>query len=320
MTIPKRKSMKPFFRYIPVLFLSLATTSIGAAQASGTSGSLLGDYIVEITLGIALLVSIIVLLVLLVVLNVLKAFVNLQKEQLAEAKGEVEAVVEESAWKKFMQSLTKSVPLTQEKDVLTDHEYDGIRELDNKLPPWWLALFYITIVFGVAYLLHYHVFNTGLSQDEEYAQEMAMAEEQIKAYQASLELSIDETNVEITTVEADLVEGQQIFVSQCAACHANDGGGGVGPNMTDQYWIHGGDIKDLFATVKYGVPQKGMISWQSQLTPAQMRNVSSYILTLQGTTPENPKEPQGELYVPEVIEEVDSAQVEEMAGEAISMK
>ena len=142
---------------------------------------------------------------------------------------------------------------------------------------------------------------------------MAEAAEQVKAYQAGLALSIDETNVEVATDASALAEGQQIFTAQCSACHANDGGGGVGPNLTDQYWIHGGDIKDLFSTIKYGVPQKGMISWQSQLTPAQMQNVASYILTMQGTTPANPKEPQGDLYEP-------AEEPAEEESQAISMK
>lgn len=305
--------MKTLFKYIPVLFLSLATMGTGAAQASDYSGGFFADYIVEVTLGVALLVSLIVLLVLVVVLNVLKTFVKMQQEEKLIAEGiSPEKIAEEraaqpSAWQKLMMAMTKSVPIEQEDDVLTDHEYDGIRELDNRLPPWWTAMFYLTIIFGVVYFFHYQVLRTGPSQDEEYVLEMAAAEEQINAYKASLALSIDETNVEFITEADALAEGEQIFIAQCAACHAADGGGGVGPNMTDEYWIHGGDIKDVFATIKYGVPQKGMISWESQLTPEQMQNVSSYILTMQGTTPASAKEPQGERYVPAASEEIEEA-------------
>jgi cytochrome c oxidase cbb3-type subunit 3 len=315
-------NMKTFFKYIPVLFLSLATMSTGAAQASDTSGGFFADYIVEITLGVALVVSLVVLLVLIVVLNVLKTFVKMQHEEKLIAQGinpeeaAAQIAAEPSAWEKLMKAMTRSVPLEKEDDVLTDHEYDGIRELDNRLPPWWTALFYVTIVFAVVYLFHYQILKTGPTQDEEYAMEMAAAEEQIAAYKASLALSIDETNVEFTTEAAALAEGEQIFVSQCAACHAADGGGGVGPNMTDEYWIHGGSITDVFSTIKYGVPQKGMISWESQLTPGQMQNVASYILTMQGTTPANPKEPQGELYVPEAEDGIEEA-VE--TAEAVTM-
>ena len=310
--------MKTFFKYIPVLFLSLATMSTGAAQASDTSGGFFTDYLVEITLGVALLVSLIVLLVLIVVLNVLKTFVKMQAHEkliaqgISPEKAAAQMAAEPSAWQKLMIAMTRSVPIEQEDDVLTDHEYDGIRELDNRLPPWWTAMFYITIVFGIIYLIHYQVLQTGPSQDEEYEMEMAAAAEQIAAYKASLALSIDETNVEVTDEAGALAEGQKIFTSQCAACHANDGGGGVGPNLTDEYWIHGGDIKDLFSIIKYGVPQKGMISWESQLTPSQMQNVASYILTMQGTSPANPKEPQGDLYVPPTEEPAETS-------EAISM-
>ncbi|MFT4739055.1 MAG: cytochrome c oxidase cbb3-type subunit 3 [Paraglaciecola sp.] len=290
--------MKIFFKTISVLFLSLATIGTGAAQAGDTSGGMLSNHMVEITLGLALLVSLIVLLVLVVVLSVLKTFVKVQREDKMVAAGITanEVSDEPSAWKNFVTSLTKSVPVDQEEDVLTDHEYDGIRELDNRLPPWWTAMFYATIVFGIAYLLHFMILGTGPSQDEEYVIEMAEAEEQIQIYQSSLALSIDENSVTFTEDPVALADGEKIFISQCAACHANDGGGGIGPNMTDEYWIHGGSINDIFSIIKNGVAQKGMISWKAQLTPEQMQNVSSYILTLQGSTPASPKDPQGELY------------------------
>ena len=136
------------------------------------------------------------------------------------------------------------------------------------------------------------------SQDEEYTAEIVKADAATEAFMASSTELIDEANVEIVTEATDLEAGATIFQRQCAVCHAADGGGGVGPNFTDEYWIHGGDIKDLFKTIKYGVPEKGMISWQAQLNPSEMRSVASYILTLVGTTSANPKEPQGELYVP----------------------
>ena len=317
--------MKKLYKYLPVLFLSLAATSKGAAQASDTSGSFLSQYLTEITLGVALIVSILVLLVLIVVLNVLKTFVNMQKEAVAETKKTEEVAVaeeKESFISRIYKKLTESVPVEREEEVLTDHEYDGIRELDNKLPPWWTYMFYVTIVFAVVYLLHYHVFYTGPSSAEEYEMQMAEAKEQIEAYQASLALSIDETNVTVTDDPQLLAEGEQIYEANCVACHATDGGGGVGPNFTDQYWIHGGDIKDLFKTIKNGVPQKGMISWKSQLTPQQMQAVASYILEFQGTTPQNPKEPQGELYVPEESEqenESDTTANESEDASAISL-
>lgn len=196
--------------------------------------------------------------------------------------------------------LVDSVPVTEEKDILLDHDYDGIKELDNNLPPWWKYGFYLTIVFGIFYLLIYHVSGTGKLQADEYKEELRVAalakEERMKA---SAENITDE-NV-VTLIDADrITKGKEAFQKLCAACHRNDGGGQVGPNLTDEFWLHGGGIKNIFKTITYGVPAKGMISWQSQLSPKQIQEVSSYILTLKGTNPPAPKEPQGDKWLEEV--------------------
>jgi cytochrome c oxidase cbb3-type subunit 3 len=197
---------------------------------------------------------------------------------------------------RVMHQLTDAVPVEREEEVMTDHEYDGIYELDNNLPPWWKAMFYVTIVFGVAYLLHYHIFDTGDLQETEYEKEVAEAQAEIDAYLATQGNNVDETNVTLIEDDARLASGQELYVQKCSPCHGAEGGGGVGPNLTDQYWIHGGDIKDIYRTIKYGVPAKGMIPWESQLSPTQMQDISSFIITLEGTNPPNPKEPEGELY------------------------
>jgi len=207
-----------------------------------------------------------------------------------------ETVEEEDDWVDgLLHTLTDATPVDREEEVATDHEYDGIRELDNNLPPWWLAGFYISILFAVIYLLRYHVLGTAPLSEEEYKIAMVEAELAKEEYLKTAANLVDESNVEALTEEARLLAGGEIFAKNCAVCHANDGGGGVGPNLTDAYWLHGNDIKDVFKTVKYGVPAKGMIPWQDQLNAAEMQEVSSYILTLVGTTPANPKEPQGEL-------------------------
>ena len=148
------------------------------------------------------------------------------------------------------------------------------------------------------------------SSGERYEQEMAKAKEAKKARLASLGSQIDETNVKLLTDEAAIVAGQAEFVSKCAACHLADGGGSVGPNLTDEYWLHGGSVKDVFKTIKYGVPAKGKIAWESQLTPPQIQNIASFIISLKGTTPATPKEPQGELYIAETTETMDSTTTE----------
>jgi cytochrome c oxidase cbb3-type subunit III len=182
---------------------------------------------------------------------------------------------------------------------LGGHEYDGIRELDNKLPRWWVYLFYVTIIFAVVYLLGYHVTKWWPLQEDEYKSEMAALDSLKKANpQATVDL---ETMVPMTAA-ADLAAGQETFKKICSVCHGQQGQGLVGPNFTDQYWIHGDtitnsiSIKNLFQVVTNGVIEKGMIPYKDQLSPVQRQQVLSYILTLQGTNPPNPKAPQGKKY------------------------
>lgn len=184
-------------------------------------------------------------------------------------------------------------------DELLDHDYDGIQELDNAAPPLFNYILIGTVVFAVGYLLIFHVFKAAPLQKEEY--QLALQQKQVEAEaRAALALnSIDETNVTVLTSSTDIAAGQKIFEEKCVVCHLADGGGQVGPNLTDKYWIHGGGIADIFRVVKKGGrPGKGMISWESQLSPEQMAQVASYVLTFQGTTPANPKPPEGELYEP----------------------
>jgi len=233
-----------------------------------------------------------------------------------------EAVEEKSEEGSFIHVLTDAVPVEREHEVMTDHEYDGIRELDNNLPPWWVWMFYVTILFAFVYLIYYHVLPYGMSQEEQYVAEVEQAEADREAYLAQAKNLVDENTVEFLADASDLKTGKAIFTELCQQCHAADGGGGVGPNLTDQYWIHGSSIKDIFKTVKYGVPAKGMISWESQLRPVQMAQVSSYIKTLEGTTPANPKEPQGDFYKPEGAPadttQTESPDIEEMENEGDS--
>ncbi|MEJ8804476.1 c-type cytochrome [Pontibacter sp. H249] len=175
--------------------------------------------------------------------------------------------------------------------IHSDHDFDGIQEYDNDLPPWWKAMFYVTIVFGIGYMLHYHVFRTGALQDEEYAMEMEQAAI-LAARNADDPNAV--TNYQVMTDAAAIESGKALYNTNCAACHGTEGQGTVGPNLTDEYWLHGGNVNDIFKTVKYGVPAKGMVPWQGKLTKDQILEVSSYILSIQGSNPANAKEPQGE--------------------------
>ena len=223
----------------------------------------------------------------------------------------------ENAWTKFDRKfLTRAIPLEREADIMLDHNYDGIRELDNSLPPWWKWGFIFTIIFAVVYMISYHVSGTGKLQLQEYKDELTQAqiakEERIKISGEN----VNEENVIVLTDVNGLAEGKNIFVKNCVACHLADGGGQVGPNLTDDFWIHGGGIKNIFATITNGVPAKGMISWKTQLIPKQIQQVASFILTLQGTKPLVAKDPQGDIWV-ETFKQATDSSTAVVAGSSI---
>jgi len=279
------------------MLLPVMLSAQDAAPAASASNHLVLSDLVLI-IGLVVLVAAIY-----TILRVFSMIIKLEEIRMLREKGLDEiaahyAQPEKPMLTRIWNKLQGTVPISKEKEILFDHSYDGIHELDNKLPPWWVGLFYITIAIAVVYLYVYHVSDIGLSSAEKYEQEMEQAKADVAAYLATKADLVDETNVDKLTDEPDLAAGKEIFMTNCAVCHGQNGEGGVGPNMTDQYWIHGGDIKDLFRTIKYGVPEKGMISWSSQLRPAEMQKVASYILTLQGTNPPNQKEPQGNLWTP----------------------
>jgi len=174
--------------------------------------------------------------------------------------------------------------------LLLDHEADGIRELDNNLPRWWVWLFYITIIFSVVYLGYYHVFAIGKSSAEQYAIEKAAGDKIKHASMAKFEDSMGE--LAPSTDPAVLAQGEQTYNLLCAPCHRNDGGGLVGPNLCDDFWIHGSNFVDNVKTIWNGVPEKGMITWKTTLNPQQIQAVASYIYTLRGKKVPNPKPPE----------------------------
>jgi cytochrome c oxidase cbb3-type subunit 3 len=200
---------------------------------------------------------------------------------------------------KISTTLNDAIPLEREAEIMTDHEYDGIRELDNNLPPRWKYGFYLTIIIGIVYLFDYHVTRSSPLQLAEYENELAEAALAKEEYLKTVADKVDENSVTVMIAAADVTAGQTLYKANCVACHGQAGEGGVGPNLTDDYWIHGGGIKNIFKTIKYGVPAKGMISWQAQLKPVDMQQISSFIMSLKGTKPAGGKEPQGDLYVEE---------------------
>ncbi|MFZ1518115.1 MAG: cbb3-type cytochrome c oxidase N-terminal domain-containing protein [Ignavibacteriaceae bacterium] len=211
------------------------------------------------------------------------------------AEEEEVLVKQPSAFAKFRRVITKTTPVETEHELLLNHDYDGIKELDSQIPPWFLWLFYITIFFSIVYMLDYHVFNSSPLQDAEYQLQVKQAEIERAALMNSGAMLNEET-VTLLSDQAAIDNGKQIFATNCVACHSADGGGLVGPNLTDDYWIHGGGVKNIFKTIKYGVTAKGMIAWQTQLNPKQMQDVASFIVTLHGTTPVTPKQPEGTIW------------------------
>lgn len=206
--------------------------------------------------------------------------------------GAIEAKPSMSWWDKF----NSFRPAEQEAEIDLGHEYDGIRELDNRLPPWWLYGFYITIVFAGIYLYRYHVAHSAPLSAEELVIATKKAEQQQAEYLKTAANLVDESTVKVLTDAGEIAGGKGLFDQNCVACHGKAGEGGVGPNLTDAYWIHGGSIQDIFKTIKYGWQEKGMKSWKEDFTASQMAQLASYITTLKGTNPANAKAPQGDLY------------------------
>ncbi|MBL4662392.1 MAG: c-type cytochrome [Flavobacteriaceae bacterium] len=219
----------------------------------------------------------------------------------AQAKYLEHTVLQEQnrfSWvKEKYEDLLGSKPMEEEQEIVLDHNYDGIKELDNNLPPWWVYMFYATIVFAVVYLVRFEVIGD-YNQDEEYEAAVAEAKLEIEEYRKTAKDLVDVNSVILLTDASDINAGKAIFEQDCVACHKADGGGGIGPNLTDTYWILGGGIKNVFNTISEGGRDgKGMISWRAEFKPSEIAQVGSYLLTFQGTTPAEPKAPEGDVWV-----------------------
>ena len=277
-------------------FLLLTASTVNAQAFKGTDADISSYH----TFWILTIINAFLFIILLVQLNLVRRLTRMVSgSEEKEAALETARALEPSWWDKLMKSLTKQVEIEKEKDILLEHDYDGIRELDNVLPPWWVWLFYGCIAWGVFYLAAVHVLDILPEQNTEYKEAMAQAEIDIAAYKSTQTATVDETNVEMSTEANFLAAGKANFTTFCTPCHGADAAGSensVGPNLTDAHWIHGGGIKNVFKTIKYGVPEKGMISWKSQLQPKEISELSSYIMSLQGTGPATQKAPQGELW------------------------
>ena len=244
-------------------------------------------------------IFIVILLVLTVAIYMLKV-INIMAKNAQMERAASEGTVykpEPTLWEKIWQNANDFVPVEKEATILLNHNYDGIKELDNHLPPWWTYLFIGTVIWGVIYLFAYHVTDSLPLSVSEYDNEVALANDEIRKRKAAAPgIQIDENNVVATTDVVDLKDGQSTFTSICGSCHRADGGGDIGPNLTDDYWKHGGTMTDIYKVVKNGVTGTNRVAWGGTMSPEKMRNVSSYLLTLIGTNPVNGKKPEGTLF------------------------
>lgn len=263
-----------------------------------TSGQLM-NYVGYGAIVFTLLLFVVAMLVLLRTFKVMtkvlmgaKAYKEMLAEEAAEKLAKKTARIKEkgSLALRFM-SLK---PMSEEHTLVMEHSYDGINELNNPTPKWFMYLFYASMLFAVGYLLNYHVFHIGQLQYDEYKTEVAIADKAKAVWLAKAANQVDEKTVKLSTDAAVLASGKAIFAERCAPCHGDHAQGVVGPNLTDDYWLHGNKINDVFKTIKYGVSAKGMPIWEKQLSPKQIADVANYIKSLHGSNPANPKEPQGD--------------------------
>lgn len=242
-----------------------------------------------------------------VILNALKAMVKERMNPTPFVKYQEPEPLDYVEWLKLKKSKpniwTKILslrPLEEEESMIIPHSYDGIHELNNPIPRWFNVLFYGTMIFAGCYLYYYHI-GDGPRQDQEYITEMEKAAADKKAFLAVAAEKFDENSIKL---DASLIEnGKSVFMANCIACHGEHGQGIVGPNLTDEFWLHGGSINDVFKTIKYGVPAKGMASWEKNLSSKNIAEVVNFIMSLQGTKPANAKAPQGEKFEPKSVKD-----------------
>lgn len=299
--------------FFVMLWISVATEAFPQETVKNsfwdnpTDHPLLPVYLIIVFVVITAILTAVVGIYLISVLNVLT--VQAEKEK-ALRMGKV-YVPRPSWWSRFVQRVNASVPVAEEKNIELDHDYDGIRELDNHLPPWWKWLFYGTIGWAAVYIFVFHLSKSLPLSEQEYQIELAQAEEQQRILKASQpETQIDESTLVFTNDAALIEKGRSVFMdNNCGSCHRNDGGGNtIGPNLTDEYWIHGGDVKNIFATIKNGAIEKGMPAWGRSMKPEDVRDVTFFVMSLSGTNPQNAKGPQGELFKMPVIQDSTNVQ------------
>lgn len=301
------KKFIPVYVRVPVIF-AMVFMALEFFIDSGDRPAFIKYPMVSLFLLVFIFIQIAIEIVVLAIDRV--TYSLLTDEQRAKLAAADAIEFKDTEWfKKLKGFFVKARPIEEEGVILLNHDYDGIRELDNVLPPWWIKLFYVCIVFAVIYLAKYHIFGYE-DQTKEYETEMAEAKIAVEEYKKTAKDLIDAESVTLLTEPADLDAGKKIFETNCVACHRPDAGGAIGPNLTDEHWLLGGGIKNVFHTITEGGRDgKGMVAWKGTLKPSEVQLVASYVLSLQGSNPKDPKEPQGDVWK----EESDKAAADKVA-------
>lgn len=315
------KNFIPSYVRVPIIF-AVVFAGMEYFIDSGVQPAFMVFPMVALFLGVFLFLLIAIEIVVSAIDNVTyHLLTDAQRKALEEAQSL--PFTESNFYKSVMSKLTRTREIDEEGDLLLDHNYDGIKELDNVLPPWWVYMFYITIVFGFIYMVRFHVV-TEYTQEQEFEMAMAQAEIDIEEYKKTAKDLIDVNNVTLLTDATELAAGKKIYEVNCIACHKADGGGSIGPNLTDEHWILGGGIKNVFNTlVKGGRDGKGMVSWQGILKPSEMQEVASYVISLKGTSPIDAKAAEGEIWIDEMTpksENKDKESIEVIQNKPIENK
>ena len=284
--------------YVSVLVLFFA--AFGAMEYfvdSGDKPAFIKYPMVSVFLMVFLFVLIAISITMRAVDNITYQLMTEEEKAKLNAAG-TQSFTESDWYKKLVSTFVRpESTVVSEDQLLLEHDYDGIKELDNNLPPWWVYLFYASIVFGVVYMVRFEILGAD-DQEMELAKEIAQAKIEVAEYMKTAPDMMDEKTVTVLTDPADLAVGKEIYTTNCAACHRADAGGQIGPNLTDEEWILGGGIKNIFHTlVNGGRDGKGMIAWKGTLKPKEMQKVASYIISLKGSNPVDPKAPEGEVWV-----------------------
>jgi cytochrome c oxidase cbb3-type subunit 3 len=284
----------PSWLRIPIVFFIIFAITEFIID-SGGEPAFLAQPIVSLFLLLVLLILIAIEAITSALDNVLYQSLDAEAKTRYDAKRKAPSKLIQPIEKLYSKSVGQK-PIEEEHVIILDHNYDGIKELDNDLPPWWKYGFYASIVFAVLYLVNYHILD-GDTQIDELQTDIAQAKIDIEEYKKTAKNLVDFNTVTLLADASDLSSGKKIFETNCVACHKADGGGGIGPNLTDKNWILGGGIKNVFKTISEGGRDgKGMIAWKQSLKPLEMAQVASYLLKFEGTTPAEPKAPEGPIW------------------------